>query len=829
MGEVYRARDPRLGRDVALKILPAEFARDSSRRARFEQEARVVAALSHPNIVAVYDVGDGYIVSELVDGETLRAANLGLRKTLDVAEQIAGGLSAAHAAGIVHRDLKPDNVLVTKEGRAKILDFGLARIRQNVAAATGETRTATVRTEPGVVMGTVAYMSPEQVRGLEADHRSDIFSFGVMLHEMLSGSRPFQGETSVEIMTAILKHETPELPESVPAPVRAIVEHCLEKDAANRFQSAKDLGFAVAQSTRRSAASSAIPGRRLSRLWWPAIALAGTAFGIAAGMFIRPAPPAAVWKGTWMGGPDFVLYPQLSRDGRMVAFSAMVGAQSQVGVMKPESGNWTVLTRDADHGFVASTSWSPDGARIYYDRNAENPKGVFSVPVLGGDEHLVLENAAQPEALADGSLLVTRLNSERKNQIFHFWPETGKLQGYPMEVRIWSRQYRAFPDGRDAAVIGARIGAGEEGEHLYLLNLESGAVRRLSSGVKEERWAAVAVTQDGRAVIAAAVTGNSANIVQIARDGGAPAHVVLHLTHVPEGVDSGPDGSLYLEQNEGEGSLLKLPSGGGAAEKFSSARTAAALMDSLVLLPDGRVAGTMPLAGITRLVVIEKGKDPTPLIQTPEETSTPAARLGAGDIAFLIGPEPRRTIAVASIATGRITRRIRLDKGVITSIAPSLDGRTLYTSAGGMVWNLPLEGGEPVQIHAADSAILEPSGDSLLVQLVEPSRTRLVRVSLRGGADREIPIEGPFRLPGYPLSAAMMGKDGRLLTPVVTDSAWCYPPGMLDLTTGRLTRLASDVDGDYHAMSWAPDGRILTWVMPPRRDLWKFTPVLPAK
>jgi serine/threonine protein kinase len=243
MGEVYRARDTRLGRDVALKILPAEVAGDPSRRARFEQEARAVAALNHPNIVAVYDVGDGYMVSELVDGETLRGAKFGLRKTLDIAAQMASGLAAAHSAGIVHRDLKPDNVLLTKDGRAKILDFGLARRRDSQAAASDETMA--VHTDPGVVMGTVGYMSPEQVRGLEADNRSDIFSFGVMLHEMLSGQRAFQRETAAQTMTAILQEEAPDLPRSVPGGVREVVLHCLEKNAGNRFQSARDLGFAL--------------------------------------------------------------------------------------------------------------------------------------------------------------------------------------------------------------------------------------------------------------------------------------------------------------------------------------------------------------------------------------------------------------------------------------------------------------------------------------------------------------------------------------------------------------------------------------------------------
>ena len=220
------------------------------RRQRFELEARAVAALNHPNIVAIYDVGDGYIVSELVDGEPLRGGKLGLRKTIDIAVQIASGLAAAHDAGIVHRDLKPDNILLTRDGRPKILDFGLAKLQPNAAAAGGET--VTVRTEAGVVMGTPGYMSPEQVRGLATDHRSDIFSVGVILYELLAGKRAFQADTSVEVMTAILKQDPPELPETVPAGVRQIVAHCLEKEAARRFQSAHDLGFALSVITTRN-------------------------------------------------------------------------------------------------------------------------------------------------------------------------------------------------------------------------------------------------------------------------------------------------------------------------------------------------------------------------------------------------------------------------------------------------------------------------------------------------------------------------------------------------------------------------------------------------
>jgi len=245
MGEVYRAYDARLRRDVALKILPASVTSDLSRRQRFELEARVVAALNHPNIVSVYDVGtDGalpYIVSELIAGEPLRCG-LTVRKTVDVARQVAEGLAAAHDAGVTHRDLKPANILRTREGHVKILDFGLAKVSEQLPESAD---TLTLRTRPGTVLGTVEYMSPEQVRGEEVDYRSDLFSFGLILYEMLAGQRAFRGATAVEVMNAILKQEPPELPDTVPPAPKQIVFRCLEKDPRDRFRSAADLEFAL--------------------------------------------------------------------------------------------------------------------------------------------------------------------------------------------------------------------------------------------------------------------------------------------------------------------------------------------------------------------------------------------------------------------------------------------------------------------------------------------------------------------------------------------------------------------------------------------------------
>jgi len=261
MGEVYRARDTRLARDVAAKVLPVAFSVDPDRLRRFQQEARAASALNHPNILTIYDVGEHggapYVVSEFLDGETLRerlaGAALPVRKAMDYGIQIAEGLAAAHEKGIVHRDLKPENLFVTKDGRMKILDFGLAKLVGAEAGSGARTDVPTVPagTEPGVVMGTVGYMSPEQVRGQAADQRSDIFAFGAILYEMLTGKRAFHGTSAADTMSAILKEEpefAPTHPDVLPA-LEHIIRRCLEKSPEERFQSARDLAFALRETS----------------------------------------------------------------------------------------------------------------------------------------------------------------------------------------------------------------------------------------------------------------------------------------------------------------------------------------------------------------------------------------------------------------------------------------------------------------------------------------------------------------------------------------------------------------------------------------------------
>ena len=295
MGEVYRAHDSRLRRDVALKVLPASFTNDPDRLRRFEQEARAVAALTHPNIVSVFDIGEAngthYIVSELLEGDSLReqipAAGLPVRKAIELAIQFANGLAAAHDRGIVHRDLKPENIFVTKTGQVKILDFGLAKLRSSDSAVPGAAdQTATHfsgadHTGAGQILGTAGYMSPEQVRGDAVDHRADIFAFGSILYEMLCGQRAFKRNTSAETMTAILNDDPQDLtalprssPAAIPPALDRIVRHCLEKQPAQRFQSAHDVAFDLESISTISSGSAQASSAAAKRNRWliPAVA-----------------------------------------------------------------------------------------------------------------------------------------------------------------------------------------------------------------------------------------------------------------------------------------------------------------------------------------------------------------------------------------------------------------------------------------------------------------------------------------------------------------------------------------------------------------------------
>jgi predicted Ser/Thr protein kinase len=832
MGEVYRARDSRLARDVALKILPAEVADDPSRRRRFEIEARAIAALNHPNIVAVYDVGSEngifYIVSELIDGEPLRSANLGLRHTIKIGAEIADGLAAAHAAGIVHRDLKPENILLARNGHAKILDFGLAKMRSAPAAVDGPTETLTLRTEPGMVMGTVTYMSPEQVRGMAADHRSDIFSFGVVLHQLLSGKRPFQGETNVDTMQNILRQEAPDLPDTVPAGVRQIVQHCLEKDPANRFQSAQDLAFALSQSGILSGAATLVKREpSWTRRWWMIFAVVFLmGLSVIAGRSLWPRSEGTEWSGVLLEGPPVALKPRLSPDGYLLAFLTMVEGQTQVAVMKPETGNWSILTHRRDRGIIVNATWSPDGAVIYYDRVAEVPFGIYRVPVLGGEERLLLENASLPEALPDGSIVVKRINSQHQGQLFRFWPQSGRLQELPLLVDFFAAGYggtvRAMTGQAAAVVIGRPIAHPNEPASLFAIDLGSQSLKRLTPpNHPDETIEAIAATRGERTVLTATPADRLRRISSIPIRGRFRERTLFTVTSDVWSMDSGPDGSLYLNLVEHPADLVRLSLTGEPPEKVASFQ-AVGRVAMIVVLRDGRTVIPSVSSGRGRLMAAEKDKDPVPLLNTVEETAAPMTVLGPQTIAFVIGPEPRQTIAVADTVTGRIAARIAPGKGTIDSMTASPDGRTLYFTAGGILWAVPASGGQSSRIGVGDSVVMDPSGRELVVQTRESSRLRLFRLILEGGMQREIKLDNAVPLFSPFLSPGAMDKTGRLLVSLTPTDLWFSQPGIVNTTTGRITRVSSDTSSDYDYATWTTDGHIMVLQTRLRASMWKF-------
>ena len=457
MGEVYRARDTRLGRDVALKILPESFAREGDRLHRFEQEARAVAALNHPNILAIFDTGQDngspYLVPELLEGETLRTlldgGVLPQRKTIEYGVQIAQGLAAAHEKGIVHRDLKPENIFVNKDGRIKILDFGLAKLAQKSAVADGVTLTSS-HTAAGVVMGTASYMAPEQVRGEAADPRTDIFAFGAVLYEMMSGKRAFHRDTPAETMTAVLKEDPPALSDPghpISPALDRIVRRCLEKNPEQRFQSAKDLSFALgALSGTDSSARPHIAGapRNLPLLLWASIA-AGLLLAVGLTWLLARRPVVAERMRFAISVPGEVSHMALSSDGSTLAFVSPDESSGLPVVYVQRVGSSSLAVLPGTEG-ASFPFWSPDGVYVAFFANGKLQK----VSVSGGT----------PQALA--TVQAARGGSWGSRGVIIYAPDSGSA--------IW----RVNADGSGAAPVTDRIYAEQDQTHRWPLFLPDG-------------------------------------------------------------------------------------------------------------------------------------------------------------------------------------------------------------------------------------------------------------------------------------------------------------------------------------------------------------------
>jgi serine/threonine protein kinase/Tol biopolymer transport system component len=800
MGEVYKARDTRLDRVVAVKI-PAQQVTE-----RFVQEARAVAALNHPNIVALYDVGENYIVTELVDGEPLRSAQLTPRRAIEVSAQVADGLAAAHAAGIAHRDLKPENVMVTRDGRAKILDFGLSR-QYAGAAAVDQTRTL-----PGTVMGTVGYMSPEQVRGQEADHRSDIFSFGAVLYELLSGRRAFSAETSAEVMTAILKQDPPDLPPSVPATWAEIARHCLEKEPVARFQSAKDLSFALRSSLVQSTTSGAVPAipEKRSPRW---ILLAGIAAAVIAAF-------GAGWFANRGRSTDLSNYrftpiaseavaetePAWSPDGKSLAYAAVAGRYTQIFTRRLDSPVPDQITHEG--GNCRSPVWSPKGDRIYYIKATATGIGIWSIAAIGGAAQKVLDNADGMALAPDGVSVAIALPREG----FSLGKLGGELTPYrkpPFDHGLGVRTLRFSPDGSKLAVLLTRINSTEGEIWLVPYPAERGSPRELfTAAPKGTTFSGLSWMPDSRNLVVASIRSDEPPQLYLGDSENGSLRKLTSGMSFNEQPAVSPDGQrIAFAQHAEAYDLLEITLDGSVRTVLNTARSET----SGAWLPKGR-----------EFVYTSNANGPFDLwVRNPEDNrARPLLPQGhdvlpPGELADVaVAPDGERIAFVAWSAehTAWVLRpsggkAVRLDPENPDHHSPSWspDGNWIAYARvlpRAELMKAPAGGGTPVVIASSDQSngptdvAWSPTGD-----WVAWAADTLTLYSPDGKLTKKLSERRLHEVVGF-------SPDGKTLYACYLESRSAWALDAFDVASGKPRRLASfELDGRLYSMRVHPDGK----------------------
>jgi Tol biopolymer transport system component/tRNA A-37 threonylcarbamoyl transferase component Bud32 len=791
MGEVYRARDDRLNRQVAVKVLPADRVANAERRQRFLQEAQLASALQHPNIVTIFDIGSAevgdYLAMELVRGRTLDAVipqgGLPLTSALRYGTQIVDALAAAHAAGIVHRDLKPGNIMVTEQDQIKVLDFGLATLAAGGAInATDETGAlaAAIQTGAGTILGTVAYMSPEQAEGHDVDARSDIFSFGAIFYEMLSGLRAFRAGSTPGTLAAVINLDPEPLSKvarHVPPAVDRVVTACLRKDVDRRVQLTSDLKYEMAGLHAASSSGSLQAAGRVSDAWTRRIAIAGAVAAVAVAAFAlwpEAPPPTAFTPMPLTALPGSESFPSFSPDGSQVVFSWLREGIRGQDVYAQTIGAGTPLRLTDDEGGHLFPAWSPDGTAIaawHVPRDTTTTSTTTQarlviVPPLGGQERQIFEWTGAARRLSwspDGRWLAlspVSFRAHRERGITLVSPATGeRIEWASIDKRFAGSTDPVFsPDGTRLAYTRTRDDFSAE-VYLAPVNADGrpgGPPTLLEYGGKEASFPVW--TGDGKSLLLiVGVPSSNGGVRRVRIDGSRPATTIAGLEH-PGSIALAPSGRRLAFHRPGiDVDIWRVD----LADPASSGRVAPSTLweEGADYSADGaRLAFSSNRSGAREIWVADLSGDHAMRLTTFGGPVPGTARWSPDQrhIVFDARPEGDSEIFVVSASGGAVTQLTR-NPGEDARPSWSADGRTIFfassRSGRSEIWRMSADGSNPVQVTKEGGQTVKPSPDGAWIFYQRLTPPLAIHRARPDGSDDTVVVADNVRIGMYDPSA----------------------------------------------------------------------------